>query len=180
MRRFGAAVCVASLAIMPALARRLQKHLIQLFLIRRTGVRIVVESQRCARFGSSHCIHAQRPPKRNKTQNQGSTEGICTAPFLFFRLRAGLLVAGTLACFLLATSGTLVQLTAPGRRDPRRGPSLGAEIVSWATCLDQLRTPCRAAGGCRPTIRVRQPRGTEFGYDRLPAPGTENLRSVAF
>ena len=33
VRRFGAVVCVASLAIMPALARRLQKHLIQLFLM---------------------------------------------------------------------------------------------------------------------------------------------------
>jgi hypothetical protein len=28
---FGAVVCAASLAIMPVLARRLQKHLIQLF-----------------------------------------------------------------------------------------------------------------------------------------------------
>jgi len=28
VRRFGAVVCAASLAIMPALARRLQKHLI--------------------------------------------------------------------------------------------------------------------------------------------------------
>ena len=33
VRRFGAIVCVASLAIMPALARRLQKHLIQLLLM---------------------------------------------------------------------------------------------------------------------------------------------------
>ena len=33
VRRFGAVVCVASLAIMPALARRLQKHLIQLLLM---------------------------------------------------------------------------------------------------------------------------------------------------
>ena len=33
VRRFGAVVCAASLAIMPALARRLQKHLIQLFLM---------------------------------------------------------------------------------------------------------------------------------------------------
>ena len=32
-RGFGAVVCAASLAIMPALARRLQKHLIQLFLM---------------------------------------------------------------------------------------------------------------------------------------------------
>jgi hypothetical protein len=30
---FGAVVCAASLAIMPALVRRLQKHLIQLFLM---------------------------------------------------------------------------------------------------------------------------------------------------
>ena len=30
---FGAVVCAASLAIMPALARRLWKHLIQLFLM---------------------------------------------------------------------------------------------------------------------------------------------------
>ena len=33
VRRFGAVVCAASLAIMPALARRLQKHLIQLLLM---------------------------------------------------------------------------------------------------------------------------------------------------
>ena len=33
VRRFGVVVCAASLAIMPALARRLQKHLIQLFLM---------------------------------------------------------------------------------------------------------------------------------------------------
>jgi len=33
VRRFGAIVCAASLAIMPALARRLQKHLIQLLLM---------------------------------------------------------------------------------------------------------------------------------------------------
>ena len=33
VQRFGAVVCAASLAIMPALARRLQKGLIQLFLM---------------------------------------------------------------------------------------------------------------------------------------------------
>ena len=33
VRRFGAVVCAASLAIMRALARRLQSHLIQLFLM---------------------------------------------------------------------------------------------------------------------------------------------------
>ncbi len=33
VRGFGAVVCAASLAIMPAPARRLQKHLIQLFLM---------------------------------------------------------------------------------------------------------------------------------------------------
>ena len=33
VRRFGAVVCVASLAIMPALAERLQKPLIQLLLM---------------------------------------------------------------------------------------------------------------------------------------------------
>ena len=33
VRRFGAVAYVASLAIMPALVRRLQKHLIQLFLM---------------------------------------------------------------------------------------------------------------------------------------------------
>ncbi len=33
LRRFGAVACAASLAIMPALARRLQKHLIQLLLM---------------------------------------------------------------------------------------------------------------------------------------------------
>jgi hypothetical protein len=33
VRRFGAVVCAASPAIMPVLARRLQKHLIQLFLM---------------------------------------------------------------------------------------------------------------------------------------------------
>ncbi len=33
VRRFGAVMCAASLAIMPALARRLQRHLIQLLLM---------------------------------------------------------------------------------------------------------------------------------------------------
>ncbi len=33
VRRFGAVVCAASLAIMPVLARRLQNHLIQLLLM---------------------------------------------------------------------------------------------------------------------------------------------------
>jgi len=33
VRRFGAVVCAASLAIMPELARRLQNHLIQLLLM---------------------------------------------------------------------------------------------------------------------------------------------------
>jgi hypothetical protein len=33
VRGFGAVVCAASLAIMRALAKRLQKHLIQLFLM---------------------------------------------------------------------------------------------------------------------------------------------------